>query len=126
MNTSVMVYNRTRNKIDYLLSNGANEAKSIEDIAQNCNVIITMLGYPKDVENVIIGKIIPNIKPDSFVIDCTTSNPSLAEKIAIAAKDKGVISLDAPVSGLLLCLFIFPIIFIFLYIYDYIFIYLSI
>lgn len=99
MQTKVMVYNRTRSKIEYLLSNGADEAKSIEDMAEKCNVIITMLGYPKDVESVIMSKVLPSIQPNSFIVDCTTSNPSLAEKIAIAAKERGVVSLDAPVSG---------------------------
>jgi 3-hydroxyisobutyrate dehydrogenase len=64
-------------------------------------VVITIVGYPSDVEEVYLGQdgILNNIKPGTTVIDMTTSSPQLAKRIYQAAKEKGVHSLDAPVFG---------------------------
>jgi len=63
-------------------------------------VVISIVGYPKDVEEVFLGdKGILSTKEGGIVIDMTTSSPALAKKIYEAAKAKGVSSLDAPVSG---------------------------
>ena len=60
-----------------------------------------MIGYPKDVEDIYLGEqgLIVNGKPGTYMIDMTTSTPSLAERIASEAKKKGMAALDAPVSG---------------------------
>ena len=65
------------------------------------NVIITMIGYPSDVEEVYLGEqgLVTNGKPGTYVIDMTTSKPSLAAKIYKEAKEKGIAAIDAPVSG---------------------------
>src|SRR5699024_6503413 len=72
-----------------------------KDLAQHVDVIITMVGYPSDVEEVYFGPegILENAKKNSYIIDMTTSKPALAEKIAEEAKQKGLFALDAPVSG---------------------------
>lgn len=95
------VYTRTKAKAEELLADGAKWAESPKEIAEYANVIITMIGYPSDVEEVYLGKqgIIVNGKPGTYVIDMTTSKPSLAVKIYHAAKEKGMAALDAPVSG---------------------------
>lgn len=95
------VFNRTRKKAEELLAKGAIWHESAGDVASECDVIITVVGYPSDVEATYLGDggVIAQAKPGAIVIDMTTSSPSLAEQIAERASAKGVISLDAPVSG---------------------------
>lgn len=98
---SVHVFNRTKEKAQELLNNGAVWKDSIKDLSQEANVIISIVGYPKDVEEVYLGSsgIIENAKKGTYLIDMTTSKPSLAMQIFKKAKEKGLYSLDAPVSG---------------------------
>ncbi len=98
---SVIVYNRTKDKAEELLARGASWASTPKEVANQANIIITMVGYPKDVEEIYLGSqgIIENGKPGSYVIDMTTSIPTLAVKIYEEAKRKGMFALDAPVSG---------------------------
>lgn len=95
------VYTRTKEKAQSLLNHGAVWEESVKDLAQHVDVIITMVGYPSDVEKVYFGSdgILENAKKNSYIIDMTTSKPSLAEKIAQNAKQRGLFALDAPVSG---------------------------
>lgn len=95
------VYTRTKKKAEELLNQGAKWADTPKELAQHANVIITMIGYPKDVEDIYLGEqgLIVNGKPGTYMIDMTTSTPSLAERIASEAKKKGMAALDAPVSG---------------------------
>lgn len=97
----VMVYNRTKAKAEELIKQGAIWKDTVAEIAGETNVIITMVGYPKDVEEVYFGEggIIQNAKAGSYLIDMTTSSPKLAQKIYETAKAKGLHALDAPVSG---------------------------
>lgn len=97
----VHVYTRTKEKASELLDHGAIWADSPKDIAQDCDVIITMVGYPKDVEEVYLGTdgLIEHAKEGSYLIDMTTSSPQLAQKIANTATEKNLTTLDAPVSG---------------------------
>ena len=98
---SLLVYNRTKSKADDLVEKGAIWKDTVAQVAKDADVIITMVGYPKDVEEVYFGDsgIINNAKPGTYLIDMTTSEPSLAKKIYEKAKSKGLYSLDAPVSG---------------------------
>ena len=95
------VYTRTKEKAEELLNQGAKWADTPKELAQHANVIITMIGYPKDVEDIYLGEqgLIVNGKPGTYMIDMTTSTPSLAERIASEARKKGMAALDAPVSG---------------------------
>ena len=97
----VFVYTRTKDKASELLSQGAKWADAPKEIAQNANVIISMVGYPSDVEEIYLGEngLIENGKQGTYLIDMTTSTPTLAVKIAEEAKKRGMESLDAPVSG---------------------------
>jgi 3-hydroxyisobutyrate dehydrogenase len=97
----VFVYTRTKEKASELLSQGAKWASAPKEIAQLANVIISMVGYPSDVEEIYFGEngLIENGKKGTHLIDMTTSTPSLAMRISEEAKKRGMQSLDAPVSG---------------------------
>lgn len=97
----VFVYTRTKEKANDLIEKGAQWTDTPKDIAQNCDVIITMVGYPTDVEEVYLGAdgLIAHAKAGSYLIDMTTSSPQLAQKIEKAASEKNLFALDAPVSG---------------------------
>jgi 3-hydroxyisobutyrate dehydrogenase len=98
---SLIVYSRTKEKAQELLENGAEWAQTPKDVAEKAKVIITMIGYPTDVEEIYLGEngLIASGKPGSFYIDMTTSSPSLATAIYEEAKKYGIQALDAPVSG---------------------------
>lgn len=83
-----------------LESVGARVAKSPRDLSSQVNIIITMLPGPKEVEEVILGEngVIGGLKPDSVVIDMSTSSPILTKKISIKIQEKKCHMLDAPVS----------------------------
>ncbi|MDF2859205.1 MAG: oxidoreductase [Neobacillus sp.] len=97
----LIVYTRTKEKAKKLLDNGAIWGETVKEIAEKANVIFTMVGYPSDVEEVYLGKsgLIKNSKRGSYLLDMTTSAPSLAIKIFQVANEKGVQVMDAPVSG---------------------------
>jgi 3-hydroxyisobutyrate dehydrogenase len=73
----------------------------IAGLAQACNVIITIVGFPPDVEQVYLGEggIVANAAKGSYLIDMTTSRPDLAVRIHEEAAMRGQHALDAPVSG---------------------------
>lgn len=98
------VYTRTKSKADSLVKEGAKYAASPEELASECDVVFMMLGYPKDVEDVVFGTsaskgILSAMKKNSFLVDHTTSSPALASQIFEEAKKRGILSFDAPVSG---------------------------
>ncbi|CAM4360397.1 putative oxidoreductase YkwC [Saccharibacillus endophyticus] len=97
----VHVYNRTPSKAQELVDRGAVWHDSPSALAQACDIVITMLGYPQDVEQVYMGEdgLIPHAKSGAYLIDMTTSSPLLARRLAEEGKQKGIGVLDAPVSG---------------------------
>ncbi|AIE59462.1 NAD(P)-dependent oxidoreductase [Bacillus methanolicus] len=97
----LVVYTRTKDKAEELLEKGAEWADSPKEVAKKANIIITIVGYPSDVEEVYLGEkgIIHHAREGSYLIDMTTSTPTLAVKIYNEAKKKGLKALDAPVSG---------------------------
>jgi 3-hydroxyisobutyrate dehydrogenase len=97
----VVVYTRTKQKAEYLLDQGAQWANSPKEVAQSASLIITMVGYPKDVEEVYLGEngLVPNSRENTYLLDMTTSTPTLAVKIHEEASKNGLHFLDAPVSG---------------------------
>ena len=96
----LFVFNRSRDKADELIARGAQWCATPGDVAANADVVITMVGYPHDVEQVYLGEggIVARANK-ALLIDMTTSSPELAERIAAAAAKVGCRSLDAPVSG---------------------------
>ena len=96
------VYNRTASKADDLVKAGATYAESPQALAKSVDVLFLMLGYPHDVEKVVLDPetgIANHLKEGAYLVDHTTSSPGLAEKIASQLKAKGIHSVDAPVSG---------------------------
>ncbi len=95
------VYNRSRAKADELLARGARWCDSAGDVAAACDMVITMVGFPSDVEQIYLGEggIVARARPGTLLVDMTTSSPALAVRIAEAARAAGCASLDAPVSG---------------------------
>ncbi|MFC7321806.1 NAD(P)-dependent oxidoreductase [Halobacillus campisalis] len=97
----VHIYTRTREKAEELLENGATWKSSVAEIATSSDVILTMVGYPEDVEEVYFGDggLLHNVRPQSILIDMTTSSPDLAKRIAAEAQTNHSCAMDAPVSG---------------------------
>jgi 3-hydroxyisobutyrate dehydrogenase len=95
------VFSRTKAKAQTLLDQGATWAESPKAVAEAADVIFTMVGYPADVREVVLGRdgVLSGVRPGSIVVDMTTSQPSLAVEIAHAAAAQGVQAVDAPVSG---------------------------
>ena len=95
------VYTRTKRKAQELLDMGATWSDSVASLAQKSQVVITMVGFPLDVEQVYFApySILANASRGSICIDMTTSSPQLAERIYNEARDRGIEALDAPVSG---------------------------
>jgi len=98
---SVHVYNRTQSKAQDLVDRGAQWQSSPGKVAAAADVIITIVGFPADVESVYLGEdgVLAQARSGSLAIDMTTSCPNLASRIAQEAAAKGIEVLDAPVSG---------------------------
>ena len=97
----LFVYNRTVSKTDGLVKRGATLLKEVKDAPLNANVIFSMVGYPKDVEEVYLGEngLIKTAKEGQVFIDMTTSSPTLAKKISEEFAKIGATALDLPVTG---------------------------
>jgi 3-hydroxyisobutyrate dehydrogenase len=95
------VYNRNRSKAATLLDRGAQWADSPAAVAANSDIVFTIVGFPHDVRSVILGAdgALSTCRPGCILVDMTTSQPSLAVEIAQSAEQRGVMSIDAPVSG---------------------------
>ncbi|HEY0845136.1 MAG TPA: NAD(P)-dependent oxidoreductase [Noviherbaspirillum sp.] len=95
------VYNRSRDKADELLARGATWCDTPGDVAAAADIVISMVGFPHDVEEIYLGEkgIVARAAPGAVLIDMTTSSPALAERIAAEAAKKGCHAIDAPVSG---------------------------
>lgn len=98
---SATVYNRTKSKADDLISKGAQWANTPKEVAEESDVIFTIVGFPQDVREVILGEdgVLAGCKEGNVIVDMTTSEPTLAVEIADTAQGKGVYGIDAPVSG---------------------------
>jgi 3-hydroxyisobutyrate dehydrogenase len=95
------VYNRTRARAERLVARGATWHDDPGSAAAAADVVITMVGLPRDVEGLYFGAggIIARARPRAILIDMTTSSPALAKRIAAAARTRGLGAIDAPVSG---------------------------
>ena len=92
-------YARTASKAGPLVELGAKLAPTIAEAVKGADVVITLIGAPKDVEEVYFGHVLDAAKPGALLVDMTTSTPRLAERIAAAAKAKGLRAIDASVTG---------------------------
>jgi 3-hydroxyisobutyrate dehydrogenase len=98
---AVTVYTRTRETADSVLAKGAQWADSPKAVAEQSDVVFSIVGFPEDVREVILGKkgVLAGGKNGDVIVDMTTSEPSLAVEMYEAAKAQGMSSVDAPVSG---------------------------
>ncbi|WP_129703834.1 NAD(P)-dependent oxidoreductase [Priestia megaterium] len=97
----VLVYNRTQSRAKELVDKGAVWIETVGELAEQSDIIITMVGYPQDVKEVYLGEegILNKAKKGTYAIDMTTSSPILARDIHSKAIERGIHTLDAPVSG---------------------------
>ena len=95
------VYSRTKAKAEGLLACGARWAETPREVARNADIVFSIVGYPRDVEEVMLGEqgALSGLSEGGILCDMTTSSPELAQRIAAAAAAKGCASLDAPVTG---------------------------
>ena len=95
------IYARNKEKVKDVISEGANFHESIQDCVKDCEAVITIVGFPKDVEEVYFeeGNILDSAESGAYLIDMTTTSPMLAEKIYKEGTEKGYHVLDAPVTG---------------------------
>ncbi|OPX40547.1 MAG: NAD(P)-dependent oxidoreductase [Deltaproteobacteria bacterium] len=97
----LFVYNRTREKTDDLVAKGAHWVPSPAEAAVQSEIVFTIVGFPRDVEEVYLGDegILSATGSCRIVVDMTTSTPSLAKRLQVEAEKRNMQSLDAPVSG---------------------------
>ena len=97
----VAIYTRTKAKAEDVIAEGAVWCDTAAECAKGRDVVITIVGYPKDVEEVYFGDngIIANADPGTYVIDRTTTSPRVAVRIWEEAEKAGLHAVDAPVTG---------------------------
>ena len=97
----VAIYTRTKAKAEDVIAEGAVWCDTAAECEKGRDVVITIVGYPKDVEEVYFGDngIIANADPGTYVIDMTTTSPRLAVRIWEEAEKAGLHAVDAPVTG---------------------------
>lgn len=98
---SLHIFARTKSKVEDVIREGAVFHDSIGSCVRNCDAVITIVGYPKDVEEVYCAEegIFHYAAPGTYLIDMTTSSPALAQRLYQEGKKKGFHVLDAPVTG---------------------------
>jgi 3-hydroxyisobutyrate dehydrogenase-like beta-hydroxyacid dehydrogenase len=98
---SLVVFNRTREKAEPLLAQGAQWADSPAALAPQVDVVFTMLAHPAAVEDAAVGRdgFLSRLAAGQVWIDCSTVNPSFSRRMAVEANKHGIRFLDAPVSG---------------------------
>ena len=97
----LVVHNRNRDAVDELVGRGATEAHSGKEVAEQSDIVITMLPDSPDVESVALGEggIIEGAHERLIFVDMSTIAPSVTTQVGEVLAEKGVQSLDAPVSG---------------------------
>ena len=97
----VHIYARTKTKVEDVIQEGAIFHSTIKDCVLACDKIITMVGFPQDVEEVYFkeGNILDSAKTGSYLIDMTTTSPELSKRIYEEGSKRGFHVLDAPVTG---------------------------
>jgi 2-hydroxy-3-oxopropionate reductase len=97
----VVVHNRSRAAVDELTAEGATPASSPAEVAQQVDIIFTNLPDSPDVEKVALGEngILAGAHEGLIFVDNSTIKPASARMIAEKLKEKGILALDAPVSG---------------------------
>ena len=97
----LVIHTRTRARAEPLLAAGAQWAESPLAVAEQAEIVCSMVGYPEDVEVTHLGPqgTLSAAKAPALLIDFTTSSPALAQRIAERGAALGTQAIDAPVSG---------------------------
>jgi len=97
----LVVFNRTRAKAQPLLDKGASFAESPAKLAEQVDLLFTMLAHPDAVEQAALGEngFLNHLKPNALWVDCSSVNPSFSKKMAAEAARRRVHFVDAPVTG---------------------------
>lgn len=97
----IHIYARTKSKVEDVITEGAVFHESIGECVKDCDAVITIVGFPQDVEEVYFdaGNILDSAREGTYLIDMTTTSPQLAEKIWKVGTERGFHVLDAPVTG---------------------------
>ncbi len=100
-NLPLSIYSRTKSKAEDLIKEGAIWKESAKEVAESSDIVFTIVGFPKDVEETYLGEngLLRGAKKNSILIDMTTTKPSLEKRIHSACQEKKILFLDAPVSG---------------------------
>ena len=97
----LVVHNRSRKAVEELAAEGATPAESPREVAEQVDVVITMLPDSADVEQVVLGQngVVLGLRSGMLLVDMSTIAPATARRVYQALRARGVESLDAPVSG---------------------------
>lgn len=97
----VTIYTRNRSKASLVLAKGATWADSPAAVAEQTDVVVTMVGFPSDVREVYFGEhgVLAAARPGMVLVDMTTTEPSLAQELSQSTQTRGAFAVDAPVSG---------------------------
>src|SRR6184192_3233172 len=97
----LVVFNRTRDKAEPLLDRGAMLADSPAKLAEQVDVLFTMLAHPDAVEQAALGDngFLNHLRPNALWVDCSSVNPSFSKKMAAEAARREIHFVDAPVTG---------------------------
>ncbi len=95
------IYARTKSKVEDVIAEGAEFHDSIAECAAGRDAVITIVGFPEDVEEVYFaeGNILDSAAAGTYLIDMTTTSPKLAQRIAVEGAQRRFHVLDAPVTG---------------------------
>jgi 2-hydroxy-3-oxopropionate reductase len=97
----LVVHNRSPKPVKELVEAGAESGSSAKEVAEKCDVIVTMLPNSPHVKEVVLGPngILEGARPGTIIVDMSSIAPLAAKEVAAKAAEKGVEMLDAPVSG---------------------------
>ena len=98
---TVIAYGRNAKKLDACVADGAERGASNRNVGERASIIFTMLPDGPQVEEVVLGQdgILEGCKPGALIVDMSSINPLVSQKIAAACAAKSVDFMDAPVSG---------------------------
>ncbi|MDD2217884.1 MAG: NAD(P)-dependent oxidoreductase [Eubacteriales bacterium] len=95
------IFARNKAKVEDVIAEGAIFHETISDCVRDCKAVITIVGFPNDVEEVYFapGNIMDSAMPGAYLIDMTTTSPTIAKRLYDEGKAKGYRVMDAPVTG---------------------------
>jgi 3-hydroxyisobutyrate dehydrogenase/glyoxylate/succinic semialdehyde reductase len=98
---SLVLFNRTRDKAEFLLGPCGKFAASPAELAGQVDVLFTMLAHPDAVKQTALGLdgFLNFLRPNALWVDCSSVNPSFSKKMAAVAARREIHFVDAPVTG---------------------------